>query len=441
VTEPGDRNRGAAATQPSPLRRIGGLFAPHWPALVLMLMITVATSVVGTVSPFLVRAVIDTALPRRDLALLYQLGARALDLALDGLARQGIPQTRPVLQLASCYAPTTIPASLLNARALTGAGLPGDLTDTSPAAHGWAEEALRELERGGIFERAEGGFTLHTAIIEAGRASLGGPDPSSARIRHAAIELLYASTSELPHEQPESWPQYLLLGPHLLSLLEASADRVDREHLGLLMETVDRTAGAFNLIGISQAARVLCERALARSAALGEEHRAVLRVRFAMAWAVADRGDLSKAEALYRETSQIRRRALGPEDQDVLLSRHELAWIAACQNDWATAEQGYRQTLDDSIQILGPDDPQTMLTRHELAWAIANQDRHRLGEAREILRTVLTGRRRVLGAEHPRTLTTLHELAWITARQGKWRRAETAYRKVLVLRVRGWDRS
>ncbi|TDD40026.1 ABC transporter ATP-binding protein [Actinomadura sp. KC06] len=40
-----------------------------------MLTVTVATSVVGTVSPFLVRAVIDTALPRRDLALLYQLGA------------------------------------------------------------------------------------------------------------------------------------------------------------------------------------------------------------------------------------------------------------------------------------------------------------------------------------------------------------------------------
>ena len=48
------------------------------------------------------------------------LTARALKLALDGLAQQGIPQTRPVLQLASCYAPTTIPASLLNAHALTG---------------------------------------------------------------------------------------------------------------------------------------------------------------------------------------------------------------------------------------------------------------------------------------------------------------------------------
>lgn len=363
------------------------------------------------------------------------LTARALKLTLDGLARQGIPQTRPVLQLASCYAPTTIPASLLNARALTGAGLPGDLSDTWPAAHGWAQAALRELEHGGIFEPAEGGITLHTAIIEAGRASLGGPDPSSARIRHAAIELLHASTCELPPEQPVSWPQYLLLGPHLLSLLETTAGHVDREHLGLLMETAARTAGAFNLIGISQAGRVLGERALARSAALGDEHRAVLRVRFAMAWAVADRGDLSEAEALYRENFQIRLRALGPEDQDVLFSRHELAWIAACQHDWATAEQGYRETLDDSIRLLGPDDPRTMLTRHELAWAIANQDRHRLSEAREIFRTVLTDRRRVLGAGHPRTLTTLHELAWITARQGKWRRAETAYRKVLVLRV------
>ncbi|MFI6387127.1 ABC transporter ATP-binding protein [Nonomuraea sp. NPDC050540] len=69
MTEP------AAPEHRVPLRRLGGLFAPHWPALVLMLTVTVATSVVGTVSPFLVRAVIDTALPRRDLALLYQLGA------------------------------------------------------------------------------------------------------------------------------------------------------------------------------------------------------------------------------------------------------------------------------------------------------------------------------------------------------------------------------
>lgn len=362
------------------------------------------------------------------------LTARALELSLDGLARQGMPQARPVLQLASCYAPAAIPASLLNADSLTS--LLTGLADTRPTAGDRGGEALRELEDTGILERSGGGVALHTAITEAGRASLDGPDPLSARIRHAAIELLYARTSMLPYEQPESWPQYLLLGPHLLSLLEATADRADQEHLGLLMEATARTAGAFNLYGASQAGRVLCERALARAAALGSEDRAVLRVRHAMAWAVAYRGDLDTAEALYRKNFQTGLRVLGPGDRDVLYSRHELAWIAACREDWAAAEKGYRETLDDSVRTLGPDDPRIMLTRHELAWAIANQDQGRLGEAREIFREVLADRRRVLGAEHPRTLTTLHELAWITARQGEWKKAENAYGKLLALRLR-----
>jgi tetratricopeptide (TPR) repeat protein len=372
--------------------------------------------------------------------------ARALELSLDGLARQGIPQTRPVLQLASCYAPTPIPVSLLNARSLTETGLLSGFGGTSSAAkdraaedrpaEDRAAEALRELEAIGILQPAAGGITVHTAIGEAGRASLGGSDPASAGIRHAAIELLYDCTSRLPHEAPESWPQYLLLGPHLLSLLDTAAGQVDREHFGLLMETTARAAGAFNLCGAGQAGIVLCEHALARSVALGDERRAVLRVRHAMTWAVADRGDLSRAEDLYLANLQTRVRMLGPEDKDVLFSRHELAWIAACQEDWATAEARYRETLDDSVRILGPDDPRTMLTRHELAWAIANQDPGRLGEAREIFDAVLGGRRRVLGAEHPRTLTTLHELAWITARAGDWEEAESAYQQLLDVRLR-----
>jgi len=374
--------------------------------------------------------------PGRHAAAPLALTARALELSLGGLAQQGIPQTRPVLQLASCYAPAPIPASLLNARSLTETGLLTDFAGTSPTAEHWAEEALRELRITGILEPADGGIALHTVIIEAGRASMAGSGLASARIRHAAIELLHGCTSKLPYEQPESWPQYLLLGPHLLSLLDTGTDQVDREHLGLLMETTARAVGAFNLSGMSRAGIILGERALVRSAPLGAEHRAVLRVRHEMTWAVAYHGDLSMAEAWYREDFQTRLRVLGPGDHDVLFSRHELAWIAACRGDWATAESGYREALDDSDRILGPDDPRTLLTRHEFAWAIANQERSRLGEAREIFDAVLSDRRRVLGAEHPRTLTTLHELAWISAQEGQWEQAETAYRELLVLRVR-----
>jgi hypothetical protein len=374
--------------------------------------------------------------PGRDGSAPLAPAARALELSLGGLAQQGIPQTRPVLQLASCYAPAPIPASLLNARSLTETGLLTGFGDTSPAADDRAEEALRELQVTGILEPADGGIALHTVIIDAGRASMSGLTVASAQIRHAAIELLHDCTSKLPYEDPESWPQYLLLGPHLLSLLDTAAGQVNQEHLGLLMETTARAVGAFNLSGMSRAAIILGKRALARSAPLGAEHRAVLRVRHAMTWAVAYHGDLGTAEAWYRESFQTQLRVLGPEDHDALLSRHELAWIAACREDWATAEAGYREVLDDCVRLLGPDDPQTLLTRHELGWAIANQQRSRLGEAREILDAVLSDRRRVLGAEHPRTLTTVHELAWISAQEGHWEQAETAYCVLLDLRVR-----
>ena len=277
--------------------------------------------------------------PGRHAAAPLALTARALELSLGGLAQQGIPQTRPVLQLASCYAAAPIPASLLNSRSLTATGLLTDFGGTPATAEDRAGEdrageALRELQITGILEPSDGGIGLHTAIIEAGRASMGGSDPASAQIRHAAIELLHDCTSKLPHEDPDSWPQYLLLGPHLLSLLDTTAGQADRKRLGLLMETTARVVAAFNLSGMSRAGIILGERALARSAPLGAEHRAVLRVRHAMTWAVAYHGDLDSAEARYRQDFQTRLRVLGPDDPDVLSSRHELAWIAACREDW-----------------------------------------------------------------------------------------------------------
>src|SRR4029077_12403999 len=135
--------------------------------------------------------------PGRHAAAPLALTARALELSLGGLAQQGIPQTRPVLQLPSCYAPAPIPASLLNARSLTETGLLTDFGGTSPTAEHWAEEALRELQITGILEPADGGIALHTVIIEAGRASMAGSGLASARIRHAAIELLHGCTSKL----------------------------------------------------------------------------------------------------------------------------------------------------------------------------------------------------------------------------------------------------
>jgi ATP-binding cassette subfamily B protein len=55
------------------LRRIGGLFTAHRWSLSVVVLIIVASSIIGMASPFLLRAVIDRALPHADLTLLVRL--------------------------------------------------------------------------------------------------------------------------------------------------------------------------------------------------------------------------------------------------------------------------------------------------------------------------------------------------------------------------------
>ena len=67
----------AARTDPPaakvPPGRIVRLFRPHWPRLSVVIAIIVVSSVLGMASPFLLRAVIDRALPERDTTLLVWL--------------------------------------------------------------------------------------------------------------------------------------------------------------------------------------------------------------------------------------------------------------------------------------------------------------------------------------------------------------------------------
>jgi tetratricopeptide (TPR) repeat protein len=335
--------------------------------------------------------------------------ARAMEISLDGLAGRGLPQARTLMRLAGCYAPTSIPARILPAAGLA--------------------EALDGLREVGLVRRKRGGIALHPVLAEVNRVRARGTG-----VWRTAVGLLAARTAELRFDLPEDWPQYRMVARHVLALLDAAADSADRAHLAVLADAATRTARAFLRSGAALAAGVLGRATLARCAALGEEHPAILRARHVFAWTVAADGDPLRAEGIYRDVLTIRLRVLGDSHPDTLDSRHEYAWIATCLGRWAEAEQRYRDTLRDSLVHRGPDAPETLTTRHELAFAIARQDR--LDEACAALAEVLRDRRRVLGGDHAQTLQTEHEIAWITARQGRWAEAERRYRRVLRRRVR-----
>ena len=76
------------------LRRIGGLLAPHWPRLAAVTGIIVASSLLGMATPFLLRGIIDRALPAQNLKLLVWLVAGlvavAVFTAVFGLVQTGI---------------------------------------------------------------------------------------------------------------------------------------------------------------------------------------------------------------------------------------------------------------------------------------------------------------------------------------------------------------
>ena len=59
-----------AADAPVSLRRIGRLFAPHRARLAFVVALIVVSSVIGLAQPFLVKRVIDEAIPQQDVALL-----------------------------------------------------------------------------------------------------------------------------------------------------------------------------------------------------------------------------------------------------------------------------------------------------------------------------------------------------------------------------------
>ncbi|MGD8215758.1 ABC transporter ATP-binding protein [Aestuariimicrobium sp. Y1814] len=66
---------------PVDLRRVAALFAPHKFTIVLVMLLISASSLVGLAQPFLVRAVIDTALPQQDVSLLALLAGAMVAVA------------------------------------------------------------------------------------------------------------------------------------------------------------------------------------------------------------------------------------------------------------------------------------------------------------------------------------------------------------------------
>jgi tetratricopeptide (TPR) repeat protein len=368
------------------------------------------------------------------------------EMSLDELARRGIPQSRPLLRVLSCFAlATPLPREVL-ASPLLDRLLLFD-TEANPRAEPQAEHGLEDalygLRAQGLIDimpfGREGGsgraVVVQPVIADTNRAHLANAnaeESDTALIYGAAIEIMVTALSRLDADRNTDWPDYLILGPHLHALFGTAARHVSRSQLVDLVTITTMGARAHNFYGDVPAGERLSLSACGAGELLGEDDPVILRARHELAWSVGTLGRFPDAVATYHDVLAGFRRVLGDDHPDTLTTRHELACMAGCQQHWPEAEAGYREVLHARIRVLGQDHPETLITRHELGWAIANQGREQ--EAKLILEEVLAARERLLRKHHQRTLATRHELAWLAARLGNLDEAEAAYREVILAR-------
>jgi tetratricopeptide (TPR) repeat protein len=201
---------------------------------------------------------------------------------------------------------------------------------------------------------------VHPLVAQTIRYRAGDALPASLQ---AAVRLLSAATGKLVTDNPAQAADWLLLVPHLRTLLSSDA-RMPAEAEASLTAIAARMSLALVWGGSYVAALAVAESGLNRGNGLADDHEAVLGVRRSLGAALLFLGRYQDAEAEYRQVLDARLRVLGPDHPDTLTTRKDIARILYDQGKHAEAEAAYRQVLDARLRVLGPDHPSTLATRH-----------------------------------------------------------------------------
>ncbi|WP_175647244.1 tetratricopeptide repeat protein [Streptomyces cyaneochromogenes] len=349
------------------------------------------------------------------------------ELSLDALAAQDRAQARPLLRVLSCFAPSAdITSSLLDLQVL-GDGL--GMADMSVRSGLEALLSVGLLELGatpGCEEAAS--VVVHPLVAAASRQHL------DVYITTAAARALRVATGRLRPDDPEDWPFWLRLLPHVRSLLCLPPAALSDRGLAAIAWAVVSSCPALRWSGAWSAPEALTRDALRQAESLGPDHEAVLCLRYQQALAALYQGRHTEAESQLSGILTAQLDTLGPDHPATLATRHESAHLLVEQGRLVEAESACRDVLRDQLRVLGPEHPQTLATRHWLLRAVG--ERGRYAEAEAGYRDLLVIRTRVLGPEHPYTLMTYNNLGLQLAYQGRLAEAELMYSELVETRLR-----
>ncbi|MGH3869734.1 MAG: FxSxx-COOH system tetratricopeptide repeat protein [Pseudonocardiaceae bacterium] len=320
-------------------------------------------------------------------------------IAFDRVADQS-PAALQLLTLAAYLAPEPIPLALFTTYPTH---LPDPLATAASDPLAFTE-LIRLLRQRGLARVEPTALALHRLFAAILRTQ---PHPQP-DLPTLVVRLLRAAVPADPWDNPQTWPTWRQLLPHVLvaTAFHRTFDTAEQDVAWLL----NRAGSYLHTRGEPGSARPLRERALnLHRASLGDDHPDTLESANNLAVDLGELGQYEQACQLLEDTLTRRRRVLGDDHPNTLTSANNLAVYLRELGQYEQSRQLAEDTLTRFCRVQGDDHPNTLTAAASLAISLRELGQHEA--ARQLGEDTLTRRRRVLGDDHPNTLVSATSLA------------------------------
>jgi hypothetical protein len=283
---------------------------------------------------------------------------------------------------------------------------------------------VAQLARYGLARLTDNGPILHRLV----QAVLRDSDPGTAGHRDT-VERLLAAAGPDDGSDPQWWPRWSVLLPHIIATDPATTSNPD------LRTTTDRAVWHLNARGDPRTALPLAEhlyRAWARQH--GPDNSSTLDMARTLGVIHRELGDYQQAHDLDQDRLVREQKLHGPEHLRTLDAATGLALSLHRLGEYERARELDEMTFALGRRVLGNDHPDTLTLANNLAC-----DLFRLGvyeRARTLHEETLARRRRLLGEDHPQTLGSASNLAQSLRLLGESERALDLDEETLARRRR-----
>jgi hypothetical protein len=198
---------------------------------------------------------------------------RTWELSLDALERHGCPQSRSLLRVLACFAPSIeIPPALLDQEILGSACKGIGPSGVAPGLNGLLKLGLVS-EGTAPHPRHGKGVMIHPLVVDCSRLH------ATAETAAIAARLLHRASESLRNDLPEDWPEWSALVPHLQELLTLPGPPAGKRQLQMIAEAAAATCYALTWSGSYGRSMELADSVLSHADILGNS-RSALCLRF-----------------------------------------------------------------------------------------------------------------------------------------------------------------